>query len=135
MAGGIKMMAKTFLRRFFAAFIIFFSITSFIKAQSLENIPAAAHAGMVTSLAVSEDGYIISVGEDGYINLWNIETSAAETHFQLSPFPIVSLAKRPNSPHIAMIESDGMGLFRISAWDYLQNKKLFTLRFKDQLSQ
>jgi WD40 repeat protein len=128
------MMMQNSLGRFFAAFIILFNIISFAEAEPFGNIPADSHTGYITGLVQDENGNIISAGEDGFITVWNIEENAAESRFQLSSYPIVSIAQRPNHSQIAIVESDGMGLFRISAWDYIQNKKLFTLRFKDPVS-
>jgi WD40 repeat protein len=142
LAGGIKVIAQNSFIRFFALVFIFFSVFAFVEAQSAEfppeipivNIPADAHTGSVTCLVQDESGKIISAGEDGFINIWDLQENAAASRFQLSPYPIISMAQRPGRPHIAIIESDEMGLYRISAWDYIQNKKLFTLRFKDPVS-
>jgi WD40 repeat protein len=41
---------------------------------------------------------------------------------------------RPGKNEVALIESDPMGLCRISAWDYLEKRSLFTLRFRDPVS-
>jgi hypothetical protein len=38
---------------------------------------------------------------------------------------------RPGRPQIAVAESDGLGRYRVSAWDYEEKKKLFTLGFRD----
>jgi hypothetical protein len=126
------------IKRFFASMILFIFAVSFAETQSAENpfehSVVDSHTDSVTCLVQDENGNIVSSGEDGFINIWNIEKHAALSRFQLSPYPIVSMAKRPGKNHIAIIESDEMGIYRISAWDYLQNKKLFTLRFKDKVS-
>jgi WD40 repeat protein len=124
--------------RFFLAVLIMFQVTACLTAQSanvpFKNITADSHTGSITSLTQDKNGNIISAGEDGFINLWNVNNNASEDRFQLSPYPIISMAKRPNKNHVAIIESDRMGLYRISAWDYVQKKKLFTLRITDPVS-
>jgi hypothetical protein len=54
--------------------------------------------------------------------------------FQVSPWPIVALAKRPDRAEVALIESDGLGLYRVSAWNYLERRNLFKIRSQDPAS-
>ncbi len=128
------MICGKFFARFVLAAVIFFTVNLFADAQSFADIPSASHTGKLTCLVEDENGNIFSAGEDGFINFWNMQKNAAEDRFQLSPYAIVSMVHRPGRSHIAIVESDGMGLYRISAWDYLQKRKLFTLRFKDPVS-
>jgi hypothetical protein len=80
------------------------------------------------------EDHLISAGADGFLGLWNIRTNAAEDRFQVSSYAISAMISRPGKPHIALIEEDGLGLYRISVWDYGREKKLFTLRFRDPIS-
>jgi WD40 repeat protein len=85
-------------------------------------------------LARDPQGRLLSAGEDGFLEIWNTETNEAEERFQLSSYPIDSMALRPGKPQIAVIESDGMGLCKISAWDYIEKRNLFTLGLRDPVS-
>ncbi len=120
--------------RLIAAVFIVLNIAVFAEAQFTGQIPSDSHNGAVTALVRDEAGSIISSGEDGFINLWDIQANMAVGRFQLSSYPIISMAVRPDRSHITIVESDGLGLYRISAWDYTLNKKIFTLRFKDPVS-
>jgi hypothetical protein len=105
-----------------------------VGAAAFATAPAGPHAGKVNAIAVTERGDILSVGDDGYLNRWDGDASACADRFQLSQYAVEAIACRPGTPEIAVLESDGLGLFRISAWNYLEKRKLFTLRFKDSVS-
>ena len=90
------------------------------------------HNGKVTAVVRDREGRFLSAGEDGFLGIWTIR--AAEERFQLSPYSIKALVLRPDKPQISVIESDDLGLYRISAWDYKEKKNLFTLRFRDPVS-
>ncbi|GHV86549.1 hypothetical protein AGMMS50230_21570 [Spirochaetia bacterium] len=95
---------------------------------------AGRHQGKVNALIYDGKDRILSAGEDGFLGIWNIEDNAAEERFQLSGYALTSMVLRPGYPQIAVAESNGMGLYRISAWDYQKKKNLFILRFRDPIS-
>jgi len=105
-------------------------------AQSVNTAVSAGipgrHRGAVTALLRDEKGKILSAGEDGFLEIWN--NQAAEERFQLSPYGITSMALRPGKSQICVVESDGLSLYRISAWDYEKKENLFTLSFRDAVS-
>ena len=107
-----------------------------LAAQSVDPVPQAnlvgKHRGAVTALLRDEQGRILSAGEDGFIEIWN--SQAAEERFQLSPYGITSMVLRPGKSQVCVVESDGLSLYRISAWDYEKKENLFTLRFRDSVS-
>jgi hypothetical protein len=81
-----------------------------------------------------QEDRILSAGADGFLGIWNIRNNDAEERFQVSAYSLISMALRPGETQAAFIESDGMGLYRISAWDYSKRQNLFTLRFRDPIS-
>jgi hypothetical protein len=97
-------------------------------------VPAGKHRGAVNALVYAGGDRVLSAGNDGFLGIWNIRDRRAETRFQLSSYSLVSMVKRPEKTEIALIESDGLGLYRVSAWDYERRERLFTLRFRDPLS-
>jgi hypothetical protein len=116
---------------------VFFFAAPCPGAQSpsplLSGIPPSTHRGAITSL-VYADGYIISAGEDGFVEFWNLLTGAAEERFQVSSAPIVSIIPRPEKKQIACLESDGIGFYRVSSWDYGSPRRIFVLEFRDPIS-
>jgi WD40 repeat protein len=91
------------------------------------------HRGPVNVLIHSGDE-ILSGGEDGFLEIWNIRTAKAEERFQLSSGGIKAMALRPEKPELCVIESDELGLYRISAWNYRNRENIFTLRFRDPVN-
>jgi hypothetical protein len=77
---------------------------------------------------------ILTAGMDGFLGIWNVKTFSAVDRFQVSPYPVRSMILRPGKSQIALVESDGVGAYRISAWDYGLKQNLFTLRFKDPIT-
>ncbi|MDR3115377.1 MAG: WD40 repeat domain-containing protein [Treponema sp.] len=107
-----------------------------LPAQSRSAYPSTAgkHAGAVNAAVYDGEDRVLSAGADGFLGIWNIRNNASEERFQVSPYSLVSMARRPGENQIALIESDGLGLYRISAWDYRKKQNLFTLRFRDPIS-
>ena len=101
------------------------------SASPSDTLPGK-HRGAVTALLRDGNGNIFSAGEDGFLELWNGQS--AQERYQVSPYAIRAMVLRPGKPQITVVESDGLGLYRISAWDYMTRKNLFTLRFRDAIS-
>jgi hypothetical protein len=100
---------------------------------AFRDIIPGGHRGAVRAL-IQEGDKILSAGEDGFLEIWNTRTGAAEERIQLSPYRINAMVQRPGKPEICLIESDGLGLYRISAWNYRDRINRFTLRFRDPIS-
>ena len=112
--------------RFFTAFLACLFINApFTPALSI-------HRGAVTALLIDPQGNIISAGEDGFLGFWNGHD--AQERYQISPYGIRSVVLRPGTNQLAVIESDGQSLYRVSAWDYETWENLFTLRFRNPIS-
>ena len=104
----------------------------FVPYSAYANMPAGKHRGAVTAIQSDAQGRILSVGEDGFLGIW--DNRYAQSRFQLSPYRITSMVLHPLRSEISIIESDGFGLYRVSAWDYESKKNLFTLRFRNPVS-
>ena len=108
-----------------------------IPAQSGDarsSRPAGRHTGPINAVVYDQEDRVLSAGADGFLGIWNIRNSGAEERFQVSSYPLVSMAPRPGETQVAFIESDGLGLYRVSAWDYGKKQNLFILRFRDPIS-
>jgi hypothetical protein len=95
---------------------------------------AGGHRGAVQALVYDGGDRFLSAGADGFLGIWSIHGNTAEDRFQLSSYAISSMVLRPGKPHIAIIEGDGLGLYRIAVWDYARKTNLFILRFRDPIS-
>jgi WD40 repeat protein len=96
------------------------------------NCIPGKHRGAVTAL-VHKGETILSAGEDGFLEIWNAQSAAAAERFQLSSCGISAMAARPGTDEICLVESDGLGLYRISAWNYRTRTNIFTRRFPDPM--
>jgi WD40 repeat protein len=126
---------KTVFSLLLTLVLLFASPCSSAQSSSplLSGILPGAHRGAVTSL-VYDGEYILSAGEDGFVEFWNPRTGAAEDRFQVSSAPVVSMIRRPGKKQIACLESDGIGFYRVSSWDYASLKRIFVLEFRDPVS-
>ena len=91
------------------------------------------HRGPVNAV-VHKGDTILSAGEDGFLEIWNPRGTAAVQRFQISPYNIVAMAGRPNREEVCIVESDGQGQFRISAWNYREHRKIFSQGFGDSVN-
>ncbi|MCL1836120.1 MAG: WD40 repeat domain-containing protein [Treponema sp.] len=91
------------------------------------------HRGPVTAI-VHRGDTVLSAGEDGYLEIWNPNGGTAADRFQASPYGIVAMAGRPNRNEVCIVENDGLGLYRISAWNYRERRNIFTLQFRDPIN-
>jgi hypothetical protein len=117
--------------------VLFASLTAVMFLAAGEMLPAqtaGAHRGAVNALAFDDQGRILSAGVDGFLGIWNPADRTAVDRYQLSPYPIAGMVKRPGKSQIAIIESNGLGIYRISAWDYEKKERFFAVSFKDPLS-
>ncbi|MDR0758779.1 MAG: WD40 repeat domain-containing protein [Treponema sp.] len=108
-----------------------------VPAQSGDAQPtrlAGKHNGQINAVVYDQEDRVLSAGADGFLGIWNIRNGGAEERFQVSSYSLVSMALRPGETQVAFIESDGLGLYRISAWDYREKQNLFILRFRDPIS-
>jgi len=109
------------MKKFFLLFLFFASFPLFCFDT------AGGHKGKVTALIHNKDT-VISAGEDGFIVIWSVSQRAAMEKFQLTSNGIKSMVKHPLKDEICIIESGDMGNNRISAWDYKEKEKLFSIQ-------
>ncbi|GHT85873.1 hypothetical protein FACS1894137_10700 [Spirochaetia bacterium] len=96
---------------------------------------AAGHSGAVSAMAYDPvNNYVLSAGMDGFLGIWDIRENSAADRFQVSPYPLRSMSLRPGKSHAALVESDGIAVYRISVWDYELKQNVFTLRFQDPVT-
>ena len=116
-------------------FLLTFSIFSFhfsIYAQS--HISTQSHSGAVSALAYLEDEEpsVFSAGNDGFLIKWTDDDMGE--HYQISDLPIKMIARSPNGNEIAVYESDGASLNRVSVWNWKTFSRKYAFRFNDSLT-
>jgi WD40 repeat protein len=94
------------------------------------NMPGG-HRGSVTAV-VHKGDILLSAGEDGFLEIWNTRSQAAE-RFQITTHRIIAMAEKPEKDEVALLESDGMGTNRVSLWNYKERRTIFSLQLRDPI--
>lgn len=114
-----------------ASILLFFpAFSSFSQA----SISTQSHLSDVTNIAcVDSNGKsAVSAGGDGFLIKWN-EDGTGE-HYQISDLPIKMISRSPNGNEIAVYESDGASLNRVSVWNWKTLTRKFAYRFSDTIT-
>ena len=113
---------------------LIFSLSG-VFAQS--HFSSEAHQQSVTNLATlaaknSSDYSFISSGDDGFLIKWT-EDSMGE-HYQVSDVGIKIIATSPNGHDIAVYETDGGSVNKVTVWDWNKLNKKYTKKLKDSVT-
>ncbi len=112
-------------------FFAFFAASAFLSAQTHDS--TQSHQNGVTSLSYrNSDGSVFSSGSDGFLIKWNPD--GIGEHYQVSDLPIRMMARSPNGNEIAVYESDGASLNRVSIWDWKNLRRKAAFRFSDTIT-
>ena len=116
---------------------LFVTLSLFTVHYSLfpqSHISTQSHSGTVTNVAFLEnsDGSVFSSGNDGFLIKWT-EDGMGE-HYQISDLPVKMIARSPNGNEIAVYETDGASLNRVSVWNWKTLTRKFAFRFTDSLT-
>lgn len=116
-------------------YFIFFTFTGFAFAEA--HISTQSHQSQVTSVCsvpvtAGNDFEYFTAGDDGFLIRWN-ENNEGE-HYQISDVGIKQIAVSPSGNLIAVYESDGGSVNKVSVWDWrtLSRKKFW--RYKDSIT-
>jgi len=104
------------------------------------GVMPGSHRGPVNALVYKGD-LLLSAGDDGFLEIWNTRDNTshragahAQERFQISQQRITAMAARPDKDEVCLIEDDGMGQCRVSAWNYKERRNIFSLQFRDPIS-
>ena len=107
------------------------------------GVTPGGHRGPVNALVYKND-LLLSAGDDGFLEIWNTRDSVnlragsraggdALERFQVSQHRITAMAGRPEKDEVCLVENDGMGSCRVSAWNYKERRNIFSLQFRDPI--
>jgi outer membrane protein assembly factor BamB len=122
-------MKNIFFKKLFYVFFLF----SFFTVPLFTINITQGHRGKITALANTGKN-IISAGEDGFIVIWETGQRAAVERFQLTTDRIEALAIHPSREEICITETDGIGIYRISVWNYTLKEKKFSVNSIDPVT-
>jgi hypothetical protein len=84
------------------------------------------HRGAVLALEQDEGrGLVFSGGEDGTLRVWSLVTRALVARIGTGRLPLAAIAVNPAATQVAVLESDGVRSFAVSAWDWRTGQRLF----------
>ncbi|MCI1207822.1 MAG: hypothetical protein LKF96_00045 [Treponema sp.] len=106
-----------------------------VSAQS--HISTQAHQSRVTMLATQlqngrSGNSFFSAGLDGFLIKWT-EDGLGE-HYQISDIGIQMIACSPNGTDIAVYETDGGSVNRVSVWNWQTLRRIYAKRFMDSVT-
>ena len=112
-----------------SAFLIFS-----IYAQS--HMSTQSHQAQVTQIAPisarGTDGTFYTASDDGFVIKWTFDGQGE--HYQFSDVSIKLLAISPNGNEIAIYETDGGSINRITVWDWKTLTRKYLKKFSDSIT-
>ena len=108
-------------------------LTSLLPAVPKRIVPQTGHIDAVTKLAVTEDGRnLVSVSRDGTLRVWDRSARNLQYRIQVGPLPLIDVVLHPNATQAAVLESDGISVYRLSVWDWTTGRKYFSTGLEEQ---
>lgn len=84
------------------------------------------HRGAVLALEYDESrGLVFSGGEDGALRVWDLASRSLVARIGVGRLPLAAIAVNPAATQVAVLESDGVRSFAVSAWDWRAGRRLF----------
>ena len=103
-----------------------------VNIFSQNMISTQPHNGKANQGTFAPDGSFYSVGDDGFVICWTDDNQGE--HYQISDLEIKNISASPNGTDIAIYETDGYSVNRISIWNWKTKKRIFVKRFTDTIS-
>jgi WD40 repeat protein len=98
-------------------------------AQGIQSIQG--HSDAVTAFASRGADYFSASG-DGFVICWNAQGTGER--FQISDLKIKLIAAHPNGEEIAVYETNGFTIHRISVWNWRTKTRRYAKRFTDTVT-
>ena len=117
-----------------AAVVVLFAACSAASAQGGPEAPGGeartllqtGHRGGVLAVEYDESrGLVFSAGEDGTLRAWDLASRSLVTRIGVGHLPLAAIAVNPAATQVAVLESDGVHSFAVSAWDWRTGRRLF----------
>lgn len=114
--------------------LLFISFSLYSQSQS--HISTQSHQAEVTQItpvsARGTDGSYYTASDDGFVIKWTFDGQGE--HYQFSDVSIKLLAVAPGGNEIAIYETDGGSINRITVWDWKTLSRKFIKKFSDSIT-
>ena len=123
------------MKKILLSIILTLSTFSYVFSQS--HFSTQAHQAQINMIKAFynrntlETSYY-SAGEDGFIIKWTDDNQGE--HYQISDVGIKLLAVSPNGNDIAVYESDGGSVNKVSVWDWKNLTRKYQRKFTDSIT-
>ncbi|MBQ3025598.1 MAG: hypothetical protein IJD23_09875 [Spirochaetaceae bacterium] len=109
--------------------ILLFLCSTMIFSQAQKSLQP--HQGKIQSIVESANNTFYTAGDDGFVVKW-LPDGTGE-HFQISDLEIKLIAVSPNGTDIAVYETDGFSIHRVSEWNWKTLTRKNAKRFTDSI--
>lgn len=119
------------------SFVTLITVLSCMAIFSQSHISTQAHQESISMIAnASKEGAFektyFTAGKDGFLVKWTDDNQGE--HFQISDMEIKLIAVAPSGNEIAVYETDGGLVNRVSVWNWNTLSRKFARRFSDTIS-
>ena len=119
------------------AIVLLLSTFCVFSLVSQAHISTQTHQSPVTDLAglhttMIEDNSVFSCGSDGFLVKWTDD--GLGEHYQITDLQIKRVARSPNGNDVAVYESDGGSLNRVTIWNWRNLSRKYSYRFTDPIT-
>lgn len=107
---------------------------AFLSVQAafcLDQVPQTSGVPVLAITRVPGTDRYLSAGKDGVVSLFAPEGLLES--WQISTLPIKAIAVHPDGNRVAVYESDGFSVNRVSVWDWDAKTRIFAKRFRDSV--
>lgn len=123
------------MKKVFLFFCFFNLIILNIFAQS--HISSQAHQAAISMISTGSsegdfENIYYSAGKDGFLVKWTDDNNGE--HYQITELEIKMISVSPNGKEVAVYESDGGLINRVSVWNWETLTRKFARRFSDSVT-
>lgn len=107
---------------------LFFTFIPSLFAQA--ELPLS-HKGLITDMAETKSHFFTS-SVDGFIIRW--DSFLNQEKLQVSDIAIQNIAVHPDGNLLAIYETDGLSVYRLSVWDWQKKERLYAKRLTEKIT-
>ena len=117
----------------FAISILFLSLHIWAQSHISTQSHQAAVSNIFTNIKteMGEDAFFTS-GEDGFVIRWTPDNQGE--HYQISDVGIKLISVSPDGNLLAVYESDGGSVNKVSVWDWKKLNRIYQKKFNDSIT-
>jgi hypothetical protein len=91
------------------------------------------HTSGVRGLEFDEKrNLLFSAGDDGTVRIWDAANGSIVRKLQVTQLAAERVAVNPVAPQVAVVVTDGTGLFFLSVWDWEADRQVFRVPLKEE---